>query len=105
MIIGFIIWSVVSLVMLGIGISVLRSDKAAGFYTGVKAPEVRDIKKYNRAVALLWFAYAFLLEMLGLPLMFLEQNPAAFLFSIFGTVLLSIGLSVMYERILAKHKK
>ena len=77
--IGFIIWSLIALLIAGIGIISWRSKKAVGFFTGAKAPEVKDVKKYNHAVAVLWWVYALLLEALGIPLLFLKQNSAGFI--------------------------
>ena len=104
MIAGFVIWSMVSLVLLGIGIRTRQSGQAVGFYTGVKPPEVRDVRKYNRSVSCLWFAYAVLFELLGLPLLFLEQNSPGFLWSILGVAAITIALMAAYNRILAKHR-
>ena len=47
MIMGFVIWSIVFAIMLGIGIWSYRSEKPVGFFTGTKPPEVKDAKKYN----------------------------------------------------------
>ena len=105
MIIGFIIWTITSLVLFSIGIVTLRSEKPAGFFTGVKPPEVKDTKKYNRAVAILWFVYAGLLELCGVPLLFLEQNSAGFVPVLFLTVAISIGLVVAYTFIEKKHRQ
>lgn len=104
MIIGFIIWSIVGFVLLVIGILARKSDKAVGFYTGVKQPEVSDVRKYNRSVSVLWFVYAILFELLGLPLLFLKQNSAGFLLSILGVPVISIALMIAYNRILAKYR-
>ena len=104
MIIGFVIWSMVSLVLLGIGIRAWKSNKAVGFYTGVKPPEVSDVRKYNRAVAVLWFVYAILFELLGLPLLLLKQKSAGFLGCMVGVPVISIALTIVYNRILTKYK-
>ena len=104
MAIGFIIWSAVSLLLLGIGVWSWKSGKTVGFYTGVKPPEVSDVRKYNRSVAVLWFVYAILFELLGLPLLFMKQNSAGFLWSILGVPVISIALMIAYTRILAKYR-
>ena len=96
MIIGFVIWSIVSAIMLGIGIWSYRSEKPVGFFTGTKPPEVKDAKKYNHAVGILWFIYAVLLELFGIPFLFLEQNSAGFIPVFLGTIAISIGLMVGY---------
>ena len=105
MIIGFVIWSIVFLVLLGIGIWAWKSDKAVSFYTGAKPPEVTDVRKYNRSVAILWFSYAVLFELLGLPCLSQEKKINGFLWSIAGVPLISIALMIVYNRILRKYEK
>ena len=102
MIIGFIIWSIVFLVILGIGIWSWHSGKAVGFFSGVKPPEVTDVRRYNRSVATLWFVYAALFESLGIPLLFLKKNSAGFLWRLLGIPLITIGLLIVYNRILRR---
>lgn len=105
MIIGFVIWSITSVIMLGIGIWSYRSEKPVEFFTGTKPPDVKDTKKYNHAVATLWFAYALLLELLGIPILFLKQNSAGFVPIFLGTILITIGLMVGYVAIEKKYRK
>ena len=105
MIFGFVIWSIVFLVLLGIGIWAWKSEKAVGFYTGTKPPEVTDVRKYNRSIAVLWFAYAGLFELLGFLFLFLKQNAAGFLWVILGVVAITIALMIVYNRILRKYEQ
>ncbi len=105
MIIGFIIWSVVAIIVASVGIVSWRSEKPAGFFAGVKAPEVNDTVKYNHAVGNLWFAYAGIFECFGIPFLFSEQNSAIFVIPVLGVVFLSIGLAVGYVIIAAKYQK
>ena len=102
---GFIIWSLVFLLFLGIGVWAWRSEKAVGFFSGVKPPAVSDVRKYNRSVAVLWFAYAILYELLGLPFLFLKQNSAGFLLSVLGVPVISIALMTVYSRILRRYEQ
>ena len=104
MIIGFIIWSLTCLVLVGLGVYSLRAKDAVGFWAGANPPKVSDVKKYNRAVAILWFVYAALFELLGIPLLFLRQNSAGFIPMILGAVFISIGLMVTYTRVEKKYK-
>ena len=104
MIAAFLIWTIISLILLGIGILDWRSEKAVGFFTGVKPPEVTDIRKYNHTVAVLWFVYAFLFELLGLPFLFLKQNSAGSLLCVLCVPLISILLMIAYTVILAKYR-
>lgn len=50
MIIGFIIWSAVSVLFVGIGINSRKSDEPAGFFTGCKPPKIENVSGYNKAV-------------------------------------------------------
>ncbi len=105
MIFGFIIWTLISLVILGIGIRCRGSEKAVGFFTGTKPPAVSDVRKYNRSVAVLWFAYAVLFELLGLPFLFLRHSAAGFLLCIAGVPVISIALMLVYTRILRRYEQ
>ena len=103
--IGFIIWSAVALMLFVIAVLDWRSKKPVGFYSGVKAPEVRDVRKYNRAVALLWLGYAVLFELLGIPLLFLRQNKALITVTLLGVMFITVGLLIGYQAILRRMKK
>ena len=103
MIVGFLIWTAVSAAILGIGIFAWQSEEAVGFYTGAEPPRVSDARGFNRSVAMLWFAYAALLELLGLPFLFLKQNDAGFLWVALGVVAITIGLMVGFHRIIGKY--
>lgn len=105
MLIGFIIWSSITFLLLGIGIWAWNSGTPVSFFSGVKPPEVKDVRKYNHSVAVLWFVYAVLFELLSIPFFFLKQNHALFVVSILGTVVITIGLVIAYQRILRKCRK
>lgn len=105
MIIAFALWSIVSVVFLGIGISCRRSKETVGFFTFVKPPEVRETGRYNRAVGTLWFVAACIFEAVGIPLIFLEQNSSFFLPIIFAVIILILGMMVGYMRIEVKYRK
>lgn len=105
MIAGFIIWSLISIALLGIGVLTWRSRKPAGFFAGVNPPEVRDVRKYNHSVAVLWFVYAILFELLGLPFLFLKQNSAGFVWTVLGVAVISIALMIAYHRILIRYQQ
>lgn len=103
MIIAFIIWSLCTLIFISLGISCFKSKEPVGFFTGVKPPKVTDVTKYNHAVAVLWFVSGFAYQLLGFPLLFLEQNSAGFIPIIFGIMLEMILMMVVYLRIEAKY--
>lgn len=105
MIIGFIIWSLVAVLFVGIGISCRKSNEPVGFFTGCKPPTVEDVNRYNNAVSMLWFVSAGIYEVIGVPLLFLEQNSLWFIPIIFAVVIGLIVMMVVYLRIEAKYKK
>ena len=105
MIIGFIIWSIVSILFVGIGFNCRKSDEPAGFFIGCKPPKIENVSGYNKAVAKLWFATAVIYEIMGVPLLFLEQNSLLFIPIIFGVAIGLIGMMVVYLKIEGKYRK
>ena len=101
---GFAIWSIVALLFLIIGLRTWKSQKPVGFFTFSEAPDVKDVTKYNHAVSILWMTAAVLLELLGVPLLFLEQNAPQTILIIFGTVGLMIAMMIAYTRIEARYR-
>ncbi len=101
---AFVIWSLVSALLLGIGVSAWRSKNPVGFFAGVKPPDVRDTGKYNHSVAILWFVYAILLEICGMPLLFLAQNSAGIILVVMGVVVITIAMMIMYFQIEKKYR-
>lgn len=105
MVIAFIIWSIVAILFALIGVSTYRSRKEAGFFTFVKPPKMKDVVKYNHAVGKLWFVFAAILEVLGIPFLFLEQNSPVVVFLILALMLLVIAISIAYIKIEGKYRE
>lgn len=105
MIIAFIIWSIVSLVFFIIGCSSWTSKEEVGFFTGVKPPMVKDTVGYNHAVAKIWFVFAGVLEVIGIPMLFLEQNSPAVFLIVFAVIALVIVSMIAYMRVEKKYKE
>lgn len=97
--------SIVALVLLAIGISCRKANEAVGFFTFVKPSKVENVKDYNIAVSILWFVAAGVIEILGIPMLFLEQNSPLFIIVTFAVVILVIVMMVAYIKIEAKYKK
>ena len=104
MIIAFVINSMVAVMFLAIGASAWKSKEAVGFFTFVDPPKVRDTKRYNHAVAKLWFAAALVFEILGGSLLWIEQNSPLIILFILGVVILVITMMIVYIRVEAKYK-
>lgn len=105
MIIGFIIWSICAIIFLGIGISCRKSQEAVGFFTFTKPPIVKNVKHYNHAVSVLWLVAAAIFEMIGIPIILMEQNSPYFLFVDLGALVWVIAIMIAYLKIEAKYKK
>ena len=105
MIIGFVSWSVIAALLAGIGVWALKAKHAVGFFAGVEPPKVDDVRKYNHSVAVIWFVYAGVFELLGIPLLFLKQNSPLFIITILGVVIASIGMAVAYVIVSSKYQK
>lgn len=105
MVIAFVIWSIVAALFLGIGISCRKSNEAVGFFTFAEPPTVEDVRHYNNAVSVLWFVAAVVLEIIGLPFLFIEQNSPLFFLLIFAVMILIIVMMVVYIKIEGKYKK
>ncbi|MCQ2749080.1 MAG: hypothetical protein MJ246_03610 [Clostridia bacterium] len=108
MLLGFIIWSLITPLFIYIGISSRRSDKPAGFWANAEAPkesEITDVKKYNKAVSNILFTFAAIYELIGVTLLFLGQNDALLIIPLLGTFFLVIGIMVAYVFVEKKYKK
>lgn len=101
MTIGFVIWSALGCVFIGLGIYSLFSKKAIGFWANVKAFEVTDIKKYNAAMAKLFCTFGIVLMVLGVPLL-PGQNSAWILLSVAGLMIESIIAMIVYTMVIEK---
>lgn len=93
---AFVIWSLTALIFLVFGILARRSKTAVGFFANVKPPKVRDVQGYNRAVSRIWFVFALIFELLGLPLLLARQDSPLFFFLGLGVVFLVIGTVLAY---------
>lgn len=104
MMIGFTIWTMTAVLFLIIGIISWRSKAEAGFFTGVKPPKMKDVTAYNHAVAKIWFVFALLFEITGIPLLFIQQNsPAAFLL-VGAVVIFIIAMMTAYLKMEKKYR-
>lgn len=101
--IAFVIWIMVSLVFVAIGIYDLRAKEVVGFWSNGKKPTVeeKNLKAYNRAVGILWIAYAVIFLILGLPLLAGDNSPLVVV-TLLGTVAEIIALMAVYVLVIEK---
>lgn len=102
---AFGIWSMVCCALLGIAVHCCRAEQPVGFFTAEKPPQVRDVKRYNLAVAKIWAVFALLLEAAGVPLLFAGQNNPLALLCILAVPPLVIGSMAAYLRVAEKYKQ
>ncbi len=63
-IITLIIYLMVAAIMIGIGISQLRSSSPVGFYSGEKPPkedELTDVQAWNKKHGMMWLVYGIMI--------------------------------------------
>lgn len=61
-IISGVIFCIVAMIMLGIGVSQLKSKEPVGFYTGEKPPkaeQLSDVNSWNKKHGVMWIIYGF----------------------------------------------
>lgn len=59
-IISFVIFLLISIIMVGLGISQIKSKKPVGFYTGEKPPtkeQLSDWEGWNKKHGMMWILY------------------------------------------------
>lgn len=103
MIIGFIIWSIVAIVFLGVGISSRKANEAVGFFPFGKPAKIEDVQHYNNDVSFLWIVAAGMLELIGIAFLLLEQTAPLLILIFFALRILILAMLYMYFKIETKH--
>lgn len=104
MLVGFIIWTLITLVFVYIGITIRNSNIPVNLFTFDDIPKENDIKGYNKAVSNLWLVFTVLFEVVGVSLLFIKQNSPLVILIVLGVVFLVIGMMVTYTKIESKYK-
>jgi len=94
-----LVWVVCALLFCFIGFRSGRSETPAGFWANANPPKVRDVRGFNRAVARLWYAFAAMFTLCGVPLLFTEQNGLPVLITLLAAPLSVLILMIAYTRI------
>lgn len=94
--IGFIIWSLFGVFIIGLGIKDMFSKNPVGFWANTETIKVKDAKGYNRATGRLFLIYGIVFIILGIPL--LEgQNTPYILLSVIGVMMETIAIMAVYS--------
>lgn len=105
MFIAFLIWAAAGLLFIGIGIFDFFSKKQAGFWANAKPVEVKDVKKYNRAVGSLFCVFGAVFILFGLPFLGSENSPLVFL-PMVGIPFEVMAMMLIYVTVIEKkHRK
>lgn len=94
-IIGFAIWVMVGVIIIGIGISAFFSNKPVGFWANIQTISANDVRGYNYAVGKLFIVYGLIFIALGLPLLSGQNSPLIIL-SILGVMAETIAVMIIY---------
>ncbi len=94
--IGFVIWVLVGVIIIGLGIRACFSRKAVCFWANIKPISVNDITGYNHAVGKLLVIYGVVLIALGLPL-FSGQDSPFILLSVLGVMMETVVIMAIYS--------
>lgn len=98
---AFLVWAAVAAVFAALGVYCLFAKKAVGFWANAEVFEVTDTRRYNAAVAKLFFAFGVGTLLLGLPLL-AGESSAWVLVPILGMVAECIAAMVVYTAVIEK---
>ena len=99
--IGFVIWSLLGVFIIGLGIKDMFSKNPVGFWANTETIKVKDVKGYNRASGLLFIIYGIIFVILGIPLLD-GQNTPYVLLSVIGVMVETIVIMAAYSLVIVK---
>ena len=107
MLLAFLIWAAAGALFIGIGINDFFTKKQAGFWANSTKPiEVKDVKKYNRAVGTLLCAFGLVFILIGLPFLCAEENSIWIFLPMIAVPAEIITMVLIYVTVIEKkHRK
>ena len=101
---SLVIYGLISLILIGIGVSQIKSKEPVGFYTHEQAPhkqDIVDIESWNMRHGIMWIGYGVAMIGVHLVCMFIAD---AILFSILllGVTIVPLPLMMWYHGYLKK---
>lgn len=105
--VGFFMWELIGAAFVCYGIFAIFSRRPApiGFWANTEMFAVNNVKKYNRAVGKLFCMFGLVFIILGLPLLYLEGQPAWILLPVAGAMMESIIMMAVYVIVIEKKYK
>ena len=104
LIITGVIYGLMSIIMVGIGVSQLKSKDPVGFYNGQKPPEkeqLSDVNAWNKKHGIMWIVYGICIVCSFICYVVIGDSIYSTI-PLFAGVLLPIVLMVMYHHRLVK---
>lgn len=98
---AFVMWAVCGLGFVCLGIYAFCAKKPVHFWNIQEVIQVNDVRKYNKAMGILWIVAAVLFVIIGIPILFGESMAWI---SILGAAWWAILLMVLYTRIEKKYR-
>lgn len=98
--ISLAIYGGVAALMIGIGISQLRSKKPVGFYSGVKPPredELSDVGAWNKKHGIMWIIYGAIILIVYALCVMIGDNIYSALFMC-GGLIVPVFIMMYYHR-------
>lgn len=106
--IGFAVYFAAAAIMVGIGISQLKSSKPVGFYTGEKPSkedEITDVRAWNKKHGLMWLIYGGII-ITGFGIGTTLGDSLWSLIPMLGGILLPLPVMIWYHhRLIQLYKK
>lgn len=99
MIIMLIVYGFVGMIMIGIGITQRKSKNPVGFYSGVEAPkvdEVRDVKAWNKKHGIMWIIYGCCIMISAFGVVLVE-DASLILIPALGGITLPLPFMILYH--------
>ena len=103
-IISLVIFLLVTVVMIIIGVSQIRSEKPVGFYTGEKPPredELSDIVAWNKKHGYMWVIYGFIMIGSFVMASFIKSETIAMVLLLSG-IIGALPIMMLYHSHLKK---
>ena len=94
--IGFVIWSLLGVFIIGLGIKDMFSKKPVGFWANTETIKVKEVKGYNHATGRLFITYGIVFIILGIPLLEGPNTPYILL-SVIGVMVETIAIMAVYS--------
>lgn len=103
-IISLVVFLLVSMVMIIIGISQIRSKQPVGFYTGEKLPredELSDVVAWNKKHGYMWVVYGFMIIGFFVMASTIKSETVAMVLLLSG-IIGSLPIMMLYHNYLKK---